>query len=174
MTFTKTPFGPLLLRTQICKIRKHLCLFLSFIPRWFSPTSRAGPQSFGFFGNLSLETAALSGSKAEWHAWPIFPSPCCFHSLSSSLLLQRDRLPHDSFTNLKPQSIAHLKVKLSMAPLNSNCCVIASQLYKQGLQHSVFLGGLHHTAGGGGLLCIISYSWQVARAVLISFPWPQT
>lgn len=64
MTFPKTWWGPLLIRIQVFKIRKHLCLPLLFQGD-FPPLPLTGPWPLGCLVNLALETASLSGKKAE-------------------------------------------------------------------------------------------------------------
>lgn len=136
MTFTKTWWGPLLLRIQVLKIRKHLNLFLSSIPRWFpSPSS---------YWSLAL---------GVWEA-------CCWKQHPSVVIKQKDtpgqllykltastRFPVAYFSRKTTYPIIPFRIWSFYTftfwtwdgHLNSTYCIIISQLYNEGLTHPAFL-----------------------------------
>jgi hypothetical protein len=62
MTFRKSCHGPLLLRTQVFKIRKHFVFLALFYPKVIAPWSLLLDPGLWFLGDLSKEIAALSGT----------------------------------------------------------------------------------------------------------------
>lgn len=155
----------LLLRIQVFKIRKHLCLSLSSIPGWYPPTPSAWSLALGVWEtcgrqqhhSVAIEQKDTPGQLLSMPAASThFPVVCFSRNTAHPLLplkFEARSQPRIYMLNLVwPPEFNLLRYQPAC------------------LTHPA---GLEACISPGVLSCTISFTWEVARAAHFSFPLPQ-